>query len=194
MITQPSDRHHHGLRDWRVEVGAAAFGGITSPGWAFAADWEREQVRDGIARALAAIDGRQATTDSMASDVDALIQRIRRTLLSAVQLPGEDTNVWTARQAQFVYELIAPLIAERAPDKDGHVDLGGGLIQQVAFSDGRDDGPDCGYEACECPAHEYGPLAAGTYVTIRLDEDHAVGLWRARLEAFQPERKAQVGK
>jgi hypothetical protein len=41
--------------DAMVEVASRAFGGMTSARWADAADWERDEVRDGMRRALRAV-------------------------------------------------------------------------------------------------------------------------------------------
>lgn len=56
-----------------------------------------------------------------------------------------------------------------------------GQIVTVAWEDGKTLN-DCGYEGCECPDHGNNPVPAGTYVTIRLDEDRPLGLWRATIE------------
>ena len=53
-----------------------------------------------------------------------------------------------------------------------------GRIVTASFEDGIDRGPSCGAEDCECPDQEGEPTPAGTYITIRLDEDAPVGLWR----------------
>jgi hypothetical protein len=42
------------ITDAMVEAAAEAFGGITSAKWEDASDWEREEVRDGMLRALEA--------------------------------------------------------------------------------------------------------------------------------------------
>lgn len=55
-----------------------------------------------------------------------------------------------------------------------------GQIHTVALEDGIERAPYCGLEDCECPDHEYA-LPAGTYITIRLDEEFPVGLWRVAL-------------
>ena len=57
-----------------------------------------------------------------------------------------------------------------------------GQIVTASFEDGLDHDFLCGLEDCECPEHEGSPLPAGTYVTVRLDEDAPIGLWRVRIE------------
>lgn len=58
----------------------------------------------------------------------------------------------------------------------------GGQIVTASFEDGLDHGFLCGLDECECPEHEGSPRPAGTYITIRLDEDAPVGLWRVSVE------------
>lgn len=53
-----------------------------------------------------------------------------------------------------------------------------GKIVTASFEDGKVHKDACGLEDCECPDHEGEPLPAGTYITVRLDEDYPVGLWR----------------
>lgn len=57
-----------------------------------------------------------------------------------------------------------------------------GQIVTASFDDGEDHGFLCGLEDCECPEHEGSPRPAGTYITIRLDDDHPVGLWRVAVQ------------
>jgi len=57
-----------------------------------------------------------------------------------------------------------------------------GEIVTASFEDGVERAPDCGLEECDCPDHEGAPRPAGTYITIRLDEDAPVGLWRVAVE------------
>lgn len=42
------------ITDAQVEAASIAFGGIHSPSWERAAEWEREEVRDGMRSALKA--------------------------------------------------------------------------------------------------------------------------------------------
>ncbi|MHA3723803.1 hypothetical protein ACXR2T_07980 [Leucobacter sp. HY1910] len=49
-----------------------------------------------------------------------------------------------------------------------------GRIVTASFEDGE-SGFDCGLEDCECPEHDQSPMAAGTYVTIKLDQDERIG-------------------
>ena len=58
-----------------------------------------------------------------------------------------------------------------------------GQIVTIAFEDGKSR-LDCGLEDCECPEHEGRIAPAGTYVTVRLDEDHRIGLTRATVEVY----------
>ena len=53
-----------------------------------------------------------------------------------------------------------------------------GQIVTASFEDGVSRGPECGDDDCECTEHTYSPRPAGTYLTIRLDEDTSIGLWR----------------
>lgn len=57
-----------------------------------------------------------------------------------------------------------------------------GQIVTASFEDGKDREPYCGLEECECPDHEGPPRPAGTYITIHLDDDLPIGLWRVRVE------------
>ncbi len=59
-------------------------------------------------------------------------------------------------------------------------------IVTVAFEDGGEYAFKCGLEGCECPEHETAPLPAGTYVTLRFEGDHALGLWPATLITSRP--------
>ena len=56
-----------------------------------------------------------------------------------------------------------------------------GEVRAIAFEDGKDYGPECGIEDCECPDHDYPPRSAGTYMTIRFDGNPSVGLWRVQV-------------
>lgn len=56
-----------------------------------------------------------------------------------------------------------------------------GSIVTASFEDGEDYGPLCGLDACECPEHDYPPKPMGTYITVKLDENHPIGLWRVRV-------------
>lgn len=56
-----------------------------------------------------------------------------------------------------------------------------GRIVAASFETGGSNF-DCGLERCECPEHEAPPLPAGTYVTVRLDEDCQVGAGKVRIE------------
>lgn len=58
-----------------------------------------------------------------------------------------------------------------------------GEIRTAAWEDGIEREPYCGLEDCECPDHDGPPPPAGTYITIRLDEDWPVGLWRVEVRA-----------
>lgn len=49
----------------------------------------------------------------------------------------------------------------------------------------------CGLEDCECPDHDF-ERKPGTYVTVRMDEDVRIGLWRATVATEAPEPKAVV--
>ena len=53
-----------------------------------------------------------------------------------------------------------------------------GKIVTASFEDGIDHGPLCGMDDCECPDHDGRIIPAGTYITIRLDADVPIGLWR----------------
>lgn len=65
-----------------------------------------------------------------------------------------------------------PAAIEHAPETQPMT----GRIVTAAFEDGVDRPPFCGLEDCECPDHDVPPVPAGTYVTIRLDEDYPVRL------------------
>lgn len=67
-----------------------------------------------------------------------------------------------------------------------------GKIVTASFEDGAERGPDCGLEYCECPEHEGKPRPAGTYVTVRLDEDHPVGLWDVALRVKHVSKPART--
>lgn len=60
-----------------------------------------------------------------------------------------------------------------------------GTIRTASFEDGVERPPFCGLEDCECPDHDGPPIPAGTYITIRLDEDYPIGLWRVTVEREQ---------
>lgn len=51
-----------------------------------------------------------------------------------------------------------------------------GKIVTASFESGK-GGYDCGLEGCDCPDHEQEPIPAGTYITVKLDQDWPVGLF-----------------
>lgn len=58
-----------------------------------------------------------------------------------------------------------------------------GRIVSASFETGRNDSV-CGLDGCECPEHEAAPIPAGTYVTVRLDEDYRIGASRVKIEVL----------
>ena len=56
-----------------------------------------------------------------------------------------------------------------------------GEIRGLAFEDGEPHGIYCGLDDCGCPDHDNPPRPAGTYITVRLDGDPPVGLWRVQV-------------
>lgn len=74
-------------------------------------------------------------------------------------------------------------ILTRAEEPQGEPsDVMTGEIRALAFEDGKDHGIICGLEDCECPDHDDPPRRAGTYITVRLDGQPRIGLWRVRVE------------
>ena len=56
-----------------------------------------------------------------------------------------------------------------------------GEIRGLAFEDGEPHGIYCGLDECGCPDHDNPPRPAGTYITVRLDGEPPVGLWRVQV-------------
>ena len=56
-----------------------------------------------------------------------------------------------------------------------------GEIRGLAFEDGEPHGIYCGLDECGCPDHDDPPRPAGTYITVRLDGEPPVGLWRVQV-------------
>ena len=56
-----------------------------------------------------------------------------------------------------------------------------GEIRGPAFEDGEPHGIYCGLDECGCPDHDDPPRPAGTYITVRLDGEPPVGLWRVQV-------------
>ena len=56
-----------------------------------------------------------------------------------------------------------------------------GEIRGLAFEDGEPHGIYCGLDDCGCPDHDNPPRPAGTYITVRLDGEPPVGLWRVQV-------------
>src|SRR5690606_38343371 len=75
--------------------------------------------------------------------------------------------------------LVAEVRAARARDA---ATIGTGQVVTLAFEDGRSALASwCDLEDCECPVHEEAAPPAGTYVTVRMDGDPAVGLGRVKI-------------
>ena len=63
-----------------------------------------------------------------------------------------------------------------------------GTVTGAQFSDGKPREIDCGLDLCDCPEHEWDaehPTPAGTYITVRLDEDAPVGFGRVTV-TYEP--------
>lgn len=70
-----------------------------------------------------------------------------------------------------------------------------GQIVTASFEDGVERETYCGLDDCECPDHEGPARPAGTYLTIRLDdEDAPIGLWRVSVSVDAPARAGEALK
>lgn len=99
--------------------------------------------------------------------------------------PDEDCDPEAARrdfwgpQADAILAFLhATAPADPAPDAQSMT----GQIRGLTFEDGEPSEPSCGLEDCECPDHDVTAPPAGTYLTIRLDGEPAVGFWPVRIE------------
>lgn len=91
-------------------------------------------------------------------------------------------DVQAGLRDEFDAALAAHVAEKRAEWEAEQGEAMAGRIVTASFEDGKDHGIICGLEGCECPDHEGPVVPAGTYITIRLDEDCSIGLWPVRIQ------------
>lgn len=92
---------------------------------------------------------------------------------SIAEVLQDEADVLRARAVRAEHELEL-LRAEQGETLTGE-------IRGLAFEDGEPHGIYCGLDECGCPDHDDPPRPAGTYITVRLDGDPPVGLWRVQV-------------
>lgn len=127
----------------------------------------------------------------MARELDKALIHIRRLAdaLEVAMIPHAECEASGERAGAQLADLKAALEAAEARVKELEAGVTGRIVT-ASFEDGKTR-VECSLEDCECPEHDWPVLPAGTYITVRLDEDCHVGLFRVRVHTLPVESEGE---
>ena len=102
---------------------------------------------------------------------------------------GKDMARELNKALAYIRELAD--VAEAAEARVKELEAGvAGQIVTASLENGKTR-VECGLEDCECPEHDWPVPPAGTYITVRLDEDCQIGLFRVRVHTLPVESEGE---
>ena len=106
---------------------------------------------------------------------------------------AEARGFWGSETREYTEGLVSRLAdaLEAAEARVKELEDGvAGQIVTASLENGKTR-VECGLEDCECPEHDWPVPPAGTYITVRLDEDCQIGLFRVRVHTLPVESEGE---
>ena len=100
-----------------------------------------------------------------------------------------NTGYGWATEEELMSMLANDLEATEARVKELEAGVAGQIVT-ASLENGKTR-VECGLEDCECPEHDWPVPPAGTYITVRLDEDCQIGLFRVRVHTLPVESEGE---